>query len=69
MTPRTAEATQLIALQIGCDEKEALRHLRERAEALQYRVHDYAKLVLDGIVRFAPDPPEHAPEARIGGRA
>jgi AmiR/NasT family two-component response regulator len=51
-TPRTLEAVAIIAAQLGCDEDEALRRLRERAESLQYRVHNYAQLVIDGIVRF-----------------
>jgi hypothetical protein len=50
------EATRVIAQRLGCDEDEALRRLGERAETLQYRIHDYAKLVIDGIVRFDPEP-------------
>ncbi len=42
----------MIATQLGCDEDEALRRLLERSESLQYRVHHYAQLVVEGIVRF-----------------
>jgi hypothetical protein len=48
----TREAVSVIAAQLGCDEDEALRRLVERAESLQYRVHNYAVLVIDGMVRF-----------------
>ncbi len=49
---KTREAVTIIAAQVGCDEEEALRRLIERAEPLQYRVHNYVLLVIDGIVRF-----------------
>ena len=49
---RTLEAVRIIAAQLGCDEDEALRRLLERSESLQYRVHHYAQLVVEGIVRF-----------------
>jgi hypothetical protein len=49
---RTAEAARIVADQLGCSEEEALARLRERAFSLQYRVHDYARLVTDGMVRF-----------------
>jgi hypothetical protein len=51
-SPRTLEAARIIAAQLGCDEDEALTQLRERAKALQYRVHNYALLVIEGMVRF-----------------
>jgi hypothetical protein len=54
LAPRTAEAVRLIVAQLGCSDDEALTRLRERAKFLQYRVHDYALLVIDGIVRFDP---------------
>jgi AmiR/NasT family two-component response regulator len=49
---RIAQAAQIIAKQLGCDDREAVRRLRERAEGLQYRVHNYARLVIEGMVRF-----------------
>jgi hypothetical protein len=49
---RTLEAVSLVAAQLGCSDEEALSRLEERARAFQYRVHDYALLVIDGIVRF-----------------
>ncbi len=52
MTQQTSEAVRIVARQLGCDDEEAFRLLRERAERLQYRVHNYACLVIDGIVRF-----------------
>jgi hypothetical protein len=51
-SPRTVEAARVVAGQLGCNEEEALRRLRERAESLQYRVHSYAQMVIDGMVRF-----------------
>jgi AmiR/NasT family two-component response regulator len=51
-SPRIREAVQLVAAQGGCDEEEALTRLRERAASVQYRVHDYALLVIQGMVRF-----------------
>jgi hypothetical protein len=51
-SPRTLEAARVVAVQLGCDEEEALRRLRARAESLQYRVHSYAQMVIDGMVRF-----------------
>ena len=51
-SPRTLEAVRVVAAQLACDEEEALRRLRERAESLQYRVHTYALMVIDGMVRF-----------------
>jgi hypothetical protein len=49
---QTLEAASIIATQLGCDEDEALRLLIERAESLQYRVHHYALMVIEGMVRF-----------------
>jgi hypothetical protein len=51
-SPRIYEAVQVIAEQLGCDEDEAMTRLHERAECGQYRLHDDAVLVIDGIVRF-----------------
>jgi AmiR/NasT family two-component response regulator len=51
-SPRIHEAAQIIAEQLGCDEDEAMTRLRERAEYGQYRLHNYAVLVVDGIVKF-----------------
>jgi hypothetical protein len=51
-SPRTLEAARVVAAQLGCDDQEALRRLRERAESLQYRVHSYAQMVIDGLIRF-----------------
>jgi hypothetical protein len=50
--PRIREAVHVVAEQIGGDEDEAMARLRERAEYGQYRLHDYALLVIEGIVRF-----------------
>jgi hypothetical protein len=52
LTPRTQAAVAVVATQLKCDEEEALRRLRERAVSLQYRVHNYSLLVLEGMVRF-----------------
>jgi hypothetical protein len=49
---RIRQAVSIVADQLGCDEAEALARLRERAEALQYRLHNYALLVIEGMVRF-----------------
>jgi AmiR/NasT family two-component response regulator len=51
-SPRIREAVQLVAAQGGWNEEEAFTRLRERAESVQYRVHDYALLVIQGMVRF-----------------
>jgi hypothetical protein len=51
-SPRTAEAVLLVAAQLGCGEDEALHRLRERAASMDYRVHDYALLVIEGMVKF-----------------
>lgn len=51
-SPRTQEAVRMIADELGCSDEEALRRLQERAANVQYRVHDYALLVLQGMVRF-----------------
>lgn len=51
-SPRALQAVSLIAAQLGCDEAEALLRLRERAASMQYRLHNYALLVLEGMVRF-----------------
>jgi AmiR/NasT family two-component response regulator len=51
-SPRTLEAVGIVAAQLGCGEAEALERLRERAASLQYRVHQYALLVIEGMVRF-----------------
>jgi serine/threonine-protein kinase RIO1 len=53
-SPRTVEAACIIASQVGCDEEEALVLLRDRAASFQYRVHTYAQMVIDGIIRFEP---------------
>ncbi|MDQ1385073.1 MAG: hypothetical protein QOG65_2452 [Actinomycetota bacterium] len=55
-SPRIREAVELVAAQAGCDEEEALTRLRERAASVQYRVHDYALLVIQGMVRFGAMP-------------
>ena len=49
---RTREAAALVAAQLDCDEEEALTQLRERAQKLQYRDHDYALMIIEGMVRF-----------------
>jgi hypothetical protein len=49
---RIQQAVGIVADQVGCDEAEALALLRDRAEALQYRLHNYALLVIEGMVRF-----------------
>jgi hypothetical protein len=49
---RVQQAVRIVASQLGCGEAEALPLLRERAEALQYRLHNYALLVIEGMVRF-----------------
>jgi hypothetical protein len=51
-SPRIPEAVQIVARQLRCDDDEAMTRLRERAEYGQYRLHDYALLVIEGIVRF-----------------
>jgi AmiR/NasT family two-component response regulator len=51
-SPRIKQAAQIVAEQLGCDEEEAMTRLRERAEYGQYRLHNYALLVIEGIVRF-----------------
>jgi hypothetical protein len=51
-SPRIQEAVEIIAVQLDCTEDEALIRLRERAEYGQYRLHNYAQLVVDGIIRF-----------------
>jgi hypothetical protein len=51
-SPRTQEAVHIIAVQLGSDEDEALTQLRDRAKSLQYRAHDYALFVIEGMVRF-----------------
>jgi hypothetical protein len=43
---------RLVADQLGCDEVEARTQLQERAASMQYRLHDYALLVIEGMVRF-----------------
>jgi hypothetical protein len=55
-SPRISEAVGIVAEQVGCGEDEALRRLTERADAFQYRIHNYALFVIDGIIRFDPDP-------------
>jgi AmiR/NasT family two-component response regulator len=50
--PRIYEAVQVVTEQLGCDEDEAMARLRERAKYGQYRLHDYALLVIEGMVRF-----------------
>jgi hypothetical protein len=52
LLPRMHEAVRVIAGQLGCSNEEALEHLRTRSAALQYRVYDYARLVVEGMVRF-----------------
>ncbi|MDQ1458658.1 MAG: hypothetical protein QOI08_142 [Actinomycetota bacterium] len=49
---RVREAVALVADQLGFDETEALAQLQARAESLQYRLHNYALLVIEGMVRF-----------------
>lgn len=49
---RIQEAIRIVAHQLGCDETQALARLSERAESLQYRLHNYALLVIEGMVRF-----------------
>ncbi|MDQ1476275.1 MAG: hypothetical protein QOE62_1504 [Actinomycetota bacterium] len=49
---RIQEAVRLVADQLGCDEVEARTQLQERAASMQYRLHDYALLVIEGMVRF-----------------
>jgi hypothetical protein len=51
-SPRITQAAQLVATQLGCDYHEAMHRLRERAESLQYRVYNYALLVIEGMVSF-----------------
>jgi hypothetical protein len=51
-SPRTLEAARVVAAQLGCDEEQALHRLRERAESLHYRVHSYAQMVIEGMIRF-----------------
>jgi hypothetical protein len=52
ISPRTQQAVRIVATQLECSDEEALRRLRERANVGQYRLHDYAGLVVDGIIRF-----------------
>jgi hypothetical protein len=42
----------MIAAELGCSDDEAFKRLKERADGVQYRVHDYALLVIQGMVRF-----------------
>ena len=51
-SPRTLEAARIVAAQLGCSDDAALALLRERAASVQYRLHTYAGMVIDGIVRF-----------------
>jgi hypothetical protein len=61
LSPRTRAAIRVVAEQAGCSEDEALGRLVERASIGQYRLHDYAGLVLDGMIRFEPiEPPAAA---------
>ncbi len=57
----TQAAIRVVATQLGCDDAEARRRLEERAQLGQYRVHDYSRLILDGIIRFGPDTPNVVP--------
>jgi hypothetical protein len=52
ISPRTQQAVRIVATQLRCSDEEALLRLRERADSGQYRLHDYARLVVDGIIRF-----------------
>jgi hypothetical protein len=56
VAPIVQEAVTMIAGQLGCTEPEALKRLQERAELGQYRLHNYARLVLDRIIRFDEPP-------------
>jgi hypothetical protein len=51
-SPRIEKAVQMVAAQLGCDEDDAMIRLCDRAEYGQYRLYDYAQLVIDGIVKF-----------------
>jgi predicted transcriptional regulator len=57
IAPVVQEAVAMIAGQLGCTEAEALNRLQARAEVGQYRLHNYARLVLDRIIRFDEPPP------------
>ena len=52
LSPHTRWAARLVEVQVGCSHDEAFSVLRERADALGYRLDDYARLVVEGIVRF-----------------
>jgi hypothetical protein len=52
ISPRTQQAVRIVAAQLRCSDEEALVRLRDRANDGQYRLHDYAGLVIDGIIRF-----------------
>jgi hypothetical protein len=56
IAPIVQEAVTMIAGQLGCTEPEALSRLQARAELGQYRLHNYARLVLDRIIRFDEPP-------------
>lgn len=56
VAPIVQEAVTMIAGQLGCTEPEALSRLQARAELGQYRLHNYARLVLDRIIRFDEPP-------------
>jgi hypothetical protein len=56
VAPIVQEAVTMIAGQLGCTEPEALTRLQTRAELGQYRLHNYARLVLDRIIRFDEPP-------------
>jgi hypothetical protein len=55
LSTATQQAIRIVAGQLGCDDEEARRRLEERSKLGQYRLHDYSRLVLDGIIRFGPD--------------
>jgi hypothetical protein len=61
LSTRTRKAVAIVAQQLGCSEDEALGRLVERAGIGQYRLHDYAGLVVDGMIRFEPVEPPTAP--------
>ena len=63
ITPVVQQAVEMIAGQLGCTEDEALGRLQARAEVGQYRLHNYARLVLDRIVRFDEENPTEAAPA------
>jgi ANTAR domain len=56
VAPIVQQAVTMIAGQLGCTEPEALSRLQARAEVGQYRLHNYARLVIDRIVRFDEPP-------------